>query len=169
MSSKQRRLARMRKMAAVKEEPVPKAEGSSMAQWRKPTKYILIIVGMLLVAYDFLPFIDEARHDTISELIAEYSLKLITLPLVFGALCGHFFFMRDETRPRPWVTVPVLVASVVIDVVSYACDVDLIHKVQHYPGIWFLLGVPIGLLFWPQTWSDKFDVDEDSGGADGAD
>ena len=123
LKAKRRQAALQRAAVQIpKEEPVQVEEGSPM--WRRATKVILLVIGLFLIAYDFLPFMDQARHDTISEVIAEYSLKLITIPLVFGALCGHFFFMRDNTKPKPWVTIPVLIASIAFDAVSYKYNVE---------------------------------------------
>ena len=139
--------------AQAKEESAQGKGGSTM--WRPITKIMLVAIGTFLVLYDILPFVDQARHDTISEVIAEYSLKLVTLPVLFGALCGHFFFLRDDSKPRMWINFILLGFFIGLDFLTYKLNIAVMRDLQGYPAVWFCLGVPLGVLFWPQTKSDK--------------
>lgn len=145
-------------MRASRKRKLEKWKGVSAEKkpfWRGPTKILLVVVGLGLVLYDFLPFLDPARHDTISEVVAEYSLRLFTLPMVFGALMGHFFFLRDGTRPKPYITLPVLALFIAADVATYLTGLQALEWARSYPAAWFIVGIPLGALFWPQTKSDK--------------
>jgi len=123
--------------------------------WRKITKILLVVVAVTLIVYDFFPFFNPDRGDTISEVILYYSLHLFSLPLAFGVLCGHFFFPRDGVKPKPYVTLPIAAMSITIDVLTHTYNVEILEKAQTYPFIWFLVGIPVGALFWTQSKEDK--------------
>ena len=126
--------------------------------WRPITKWLLVITAVVWAAYDFLPFLNPARGDTISEVIAEYGLHLFSLPFAFGILMGHFFFLRDGALPKPRVLIPVMLAVIGLDVLTYFTHGDLSMMLRHaqtYTPISFIAGIPVGTLFWPQQKSDK--------------
>ena len=128
--------------------------------WRKVTKWILAITAFVWIVYDFIPFFDPAHGDTISEVMLYYALRLFTLPLVFGALCGHFFWPRDGSYPKPKVLIPVLVGVIVLDVIAYRFDIGFLKYLQTFPFVLFFVGFPVGVIFWPQQKSDKLNGDE---------
>lgn len=131
-----------------------KEKGIGM-NWRKVTKIILVVAAMGLILYDFIPFLDPTRGDTISEVIMYYALRLFTLPFGFGVLCGHFFWPWDDHYPQPKILIPVAVLLLVLDVAAHTCSIGFLLTVQSYPIIWFVSGVPFGHCFWPQQREDK--------------
>lgn len=126
-----------------------------MIKLRTVTIYILICIAMFMATYDIIPFINAERGDTISEVIAGWGLKLFSLPLIFGVLSGHFFFLRDNSRPQPKVLIPTGAIIIAIDVVTHIYNIGVLENLQRHPAIWFILGIPFGMVFWPQTKQDK--------------
>ena len=124
-------------------------------EWRKVTKILLVTVAVVLILYDFIPFLNPERGDTISEVIMYYALRLFTLPFVFGTLCGHFFWPWDGYHPKPWVLLPATALLIALDVVTHVCAIQVLLVAQTYPIIWFVPGVPFGHFFWPQQREDK--------------
>lgn len=123
--------------------------------YRKITKILLIVMSLTLIIYDFFPFYTPVRGDTISEVVLYYSLRLFTIPFAFGTLSGHFFFPRNNTKPSPKVLLPVGFFVIILDTLTHVLSIEFLEKAQTYPFIWFLIGIPFGVIFWPQTKEDK--------------
>ena len=123
--------------------------------WRRTTKILLVSVAVLMIVYDLFPFFDKASGDTISEVILYYSMRCFSIPFIFGMLCGHFFFPRDGHYPSPWVLIPTWIGIVLLDVITYVCHIDFLMVAHTYPAISYCIGVPIGILVWPQQRADK--------------
>lgn len=123
--------------------------------WRPVTKVLLLVTAVVWAAYDVIPFLNPDRGDTISEVILYYAMRSFFLPYAFGVLCGHFFFPRDPAIQRPKVLIPLSLAVVAYDVVAHVFNVDVMLCPQAYPFIPFLVGIPIGVLLWPQSKADK--------------
>ena len=123
--------------------------------WRKVTKILLVVVASVLILYDFIPFMDQERGDTISEVILFYAMRSFTLPVVFGVLCGHFFWAWEGHYPKPKILVSGLAFVVLLDVLSHVFDIGLLRFAQTYPILWFVPGIPLGHFFWPQQREDK--------------
>jgi hypothetical protein len=119
------------------------------------TKWILYLVAIGLIGYDFVPFLLHDHGATISEVIAKWALKYLSVPLGFGVLMGHFFFIRDGSRPRPEILLPIAAAAIGLDVVTQVWDVGVLEGLWRYPWVWFLCGLPIGHFWWPQSKQDK--------------
>jgi len=117
--------------------------------YRKITKILLVVVAAVLIIYDFFPFFSGKRGDTISEVIQYYALHCFTLPFVFGTLMAHFFWPRNGTI-RPKVLLSLLGLSICLDVLSYTLDIGVLLKAHAYPMIAFCVGIPVGVLFWPE-------------------
>ena len=117
--------------------------------YRKITKVLLAVVAVTLIVYDFFPFFAKEKGDTISEVIQYYALHCFTLPLVFGTLMTHFFWPRNG-EPKPAVLLPLLGLSICLDVLSYVLDINILLKAHAYPMIAFCVGIPVGVLFWPE-------------------
>lgn len=131
--------------------------------WRRVTKWILVLTAVVWAVYDFIPFFNPTRGDTISEVMLYYALRLFSLPFAFGVLCGHFFFPRDGVRPRPLPLVLGVLLVIGLDVLAYATESTVSTALQHlqtYPFIALVVGIPHGVLFWPQPKSDKLGGDE---------
>lgn len=123
--------------------------------WRKITKILLVVVAVVLIVYDFIPFSDSTPGDTISEVVMYYAMRLFTLPFVFGALCGHFFWAWDGHHPKPLVLLPALAVLIGLDTVTHVFSIGLLLTAQAYPILWFVPGVFFGHFFWPQQQEDK--------------
>ena len=128
--------------------------------WRKITRYLLLITAAVWIVYDFFPFFDPATGDTISEVIAYYALRLYSLPFVFGVLCGHFFFLRDGRYPKPKILLPVALLVIATDVIAHLTQNLIMLHLQTYPCVPLLLGIPFGFLFWPQQKSNKLNNED---------
>jgi len=122
---------------------------------RTVTKIIMVVVGVGLAAYDFIPFLNPERGDTISEVMLYYALRSFTLPLACGVLSGHFFFPRDNGSQYPKALISIGIVGVVTDVITHVFDIAPLLSAQHMPGIPFLIGIPIGAFLWSQSKSDK--------------
>lgn len=124
-------------------------------EWRKVTKVLLVTVSAILILYDFIPFTDQARGDTISEVVMYYALRLFTLPIAFGTLCGHFFWPWEGHYPKPKVLLSALAVVLILDVVAHVFSLPFLQEAQTYPIVWFFPAVPFGHFFWPQQREDK--------------
>ena len=125
---------------------------------RAISKIIWVSVAVLLVAWDVVPFMDPVRGDTLSEVLAKWGLKMFSLPMMFGVLCGHFFFLRDNVRQKPRVLLPIGAGVIGADVLSRVLSGGIAYHLQlaqAYPWVWCLVGIPLGALLWPQSKSDK--------------
>ena len=121
------------------------------------TKWLLIVTALVWGIYDIFPFMSGERGDTISEVLATWALHSFSIPMCFGILCGHFFFLRDSGRPRPKILIPLVLCLITLDLLSYFDYIDVIG-LQLYPYIWFILGLPVGTLLWPQKREDKWNI-----------
>jgi len=121
---------------------------------RTITGTILVLTAAIWIAWDIVVFVDPARGDTESELIAEYGMKLFSLPMIFGVLCGHFFILRDGVKPKPKILLPVAGVVIMLDVLAWTC-VPQIRMAHEWSWAWLLIGIPVGALLWPQSKSDK--------------
>lgn len=62
-------------------------------------KVFLGLVGGLL-AYELVALSNQDEGDTISEIIWEATTQRPLVPFALGALMGHFFWQRSESRAR---------------------------------------------------------------------
>jgi len=115
---------------------------------RKITKIILVVMSLGLIIYDFIPFFNPERGDTISEVICYYGLRSLTFPLVFGVLCGHFFLPVKETPKQfPKLLIGIGLFSIMCDVLIHAASMEAMLQ---YPIIPLVIGIPIGGFLWQQ-------------------
>lgn len=131
--------------------------------FRRITKWLLVIIAAVLIIYDIFPFIDQTRRDTISEVILEYGLHLFTLPFAFGVLVGHFFWPWEGHYPKPKILFPLAALSIGLDIIAHCTDgiaSNVLQYAQTYPIIVCLIGIPLGHFFWPQQKSDKLGGDD---------
>lgn len=112
---------------------------------RNITKILLTIIAVVLISYDFIPFYNNIVGDTISEVIKDYALRYLTLPLVFGTLMGHFFAPVNDAKQYPKILLSILISSLCIDLVNH-----IYFQYCIYPFIPFLIGLPIGMNLWQQ-------------------
>lgn len=122
---------------------------------RTATKFICIFTALFLLGYDFIPFLNPERGDTISEVIAKWGMHIFSLPFTFGILCGHFFFLRDGAKPQPKILIPLALIAILMDVVGSVFNVPALLWLKGHPPVAFLAGIPIGTWLWPQSKSDK--------------
>lgn len=60
--------------------------------YRKSTKIIIIVLLILLVAYDILAACDPQACNTLSCVLLEWVRKYPTVNFCVGVLCGHLFW-----------------------------------------------------------------------------
>lgn len=122
---------------------------------RHITMFIIIAAALFLGVYDIFPFCTPERGDTISEVILFWSLRSFTIPVVFGAITGHFFLPYDGSSPKPKVLFSLLGVFIAFDFIAHFLDVEFLQLLQKTPFVSFALGMAIGVLFWPQSKADK--------------
>lgn len=116
-------------------------------KWDNITKWVLWGTAIVWIIWDV---VISGKGHTESQMIAEFARKFVTAPFVFGILMGHWFFNRKTARYELW---PVFVGLIVL--------VGLFDGVWHWtmhesrawyrwPGIWLVLGIPVGSFFFPQ-------------------
>ena len=110
------------------------------------SKILVIVTGIIWAVYDILPFMTKKRGDTISEVIAVWGSKFLTLPLAFGTLMGHFFWVNPGAVPSPTVLASLLLSSIAYDIINARTSETKIPAI-----IPLLIGIPIGHYFWPLT------------------
>ena len=123
--------------------------------WRKVTQIVLVVVASFLIIYDLFPFFAKESGDTISEVILYYSLRCFSIPFIFGMLCGHFFVPRDGHYPKPYILIPTWAAIILLDVSTYVWHIQILMTAHTYPAIALFIGIPAGILIWPQQRADK--------------
>lgn len=115
----------------------------------KTTKILLLVVSLGLIGYDFIPFLNPTRGDTISEVICYYGLRCLTLPFVLGTLMGHFFLpTKEKAKQYPEILLALLGLSVSMDITFHLLNQNYMFTLPIIP---LLLGVPIGGIFWQQN------------------
>jgi hypothetical protein len=69
-------------------------------KWRSITIVILLVMPVLIIAYDLFAAFYGKTGATISEVILQTSLRRPLVPFAFGVLMGHLFFPQ-EVPPQP--------------------------------------------------------------------
>lgn len=121
------------------------------------TKLVMVIVGIGLIAYDVIPFLNPKRGDTISEVLLYYSLRSVTIPFACGVLSGHFFFPRDGGTQYPKFLFSLAFVLILADCMAHWFGVSWFLRLQETPGAPFLIGIPVGAFMWTQSKSDKLE------------
>jgi hypothetical protein len=64
-------------------------------KWRNITIVVLLVLPVVVVAYDLVAAFYGKSGATISEVILQTSLRRPLVPFAFGVLMGHLFFPQE--------------------------------------------------------------------------
>jgi hypothetical protein len=113
------------------------------------TKILIWVATAMLIGWDIVAAAWGEGASTISEILGEqWSWSISTLPLAWGVLTGHLFWIvRDKVSMRALrigILSGIAIASIVMDVI------DLYDIMPIIPA---LLGIPLGHFLWPQQYA----------------
>jgi hypothetical protein len=111
---------------------------------------VSLIVGTAVawIAWDVV--LGARRQKTESMFIAEWARRWNALPFTIGALCAHWFMQSTRPDYEAWPWAIVTLGVVVIYDISKLWWKPPVWLT--YPGLWLVLGLPVGHFFWPQRW-----------------
>lgn len=116
---------------------------------------ILLTVTLLLITLDIFLAFDVIDNNTISELMAIGGEKYPVIPISWGILIAHFFFLRDwkkyannswwykHVRDKRYAWLAFFWAAV-----SFASIFEMMFPLDM--SIYFVIGTIIGYELWPQ-------------------
>lgn len=109
------------------------------------TKWVLWIVALVLLAYDGI--VGKISQPSESTVMREWGWKYNYFPFLMGVLIAHWFFPRQTwINPIVGKTIPFILLVMAWDL--YWNKFHGSHEWFRYPGLWVILGFPIGFLFW---------------------
>ena len=116
-------------------------------RWEDITTIVIIIATFVIwIAWDV--YLGARGIKTESMWLAEWSRRWSIIPFFLGALVAHW--CNQSSTPNyelwPWLVVSL---SVVLfyDVSKFWWEPPVFMK---YPGLWLIVGIPTGSLFFPQ-------------------
>jgi len=124
--------------------------------WIKSTKIFILVIFIIIVAYDALVTANPWKSDTISEITMFTALRSLTLPLALGVLIGHLTWPGVK-KNSIWVVLIslslVLSLFITLDILSSfkIIEVSFLNFVRSWPILTVLLGIPTGRFAWPQV------------------
>lgn len=112
------------------------------------TTVFMVVVLTIIIGWDIIAAIWGEGCATISCIGGKtWSFDWATIPLAWGVLTGHLFWITRGKIERMWIRILVLalvaVSSIVLDVLDFYDILPILPAV---------LGVPLGRLLWPQSW-----------------
>lgn len=118
------------------------------------TEAIILGAFVLLLGYDGLTA--QISQPTESRVLLALAMSYSTIPLMFGILVGHWFFGHYQA-PQVFQSLlnlnlgplPFLAVSLIFDVLFNHFTTNS-YPFWRYPGIYSLIGIPIGSIFWYQ-------------------
>jgi len=122
----------------------------------KRIEYFLIILFLVLVAWDFLLALDNIKDvgNTISEVIQEHvGSGVFVLTYFWGAICANIFFpLKKEPKIDPTIgTIVMYVIAILIWIVNPNDDIENMLKLELYKNaLGMAFGFIIGFIFWRQ-------------------
>ena len=110
--------------------------------------FICVALGIIIV-YDIIAIALGGGEATISHIGgATWSYQHSTIPLAWGALTGHLLWITRGKIIYQWFRLSALLAivgaSIILDVVDFYDVIPILPA---------MIGVPLGRLGWPQSWS----------------
>ncbi len=115
------------------------------------TIFILVILSAI-IGFDIVMVITDEPNDTISEVFGkDWSWRFSTLPLAWGIITGHLFWIARGTIRWKWIRLAAMLA-----VVGASIVLDVIDPYDVVPIVPVMIGIPLGRLGWPQGYeSDR--------------
>jgi hypothetical protein len=134
--------------AQAQPQPAPDEQADVVSVFDKITLALVAGTALAWIAWDV---VLGARHQkTESMWLAGWAREWSALPFAVGALVGHWFVQNPNYDAWP-LAVVALGAVLAWDV---ARRIDWLRPARWlaYPGLWLLLGIPVGFLWWPQRY-----------------
>jgi Na+/proline symporter len=104
------------------------------------TKIVCGAVSIGAVIYDIIILVVNPAG-TISNVSLTLSYKFAFIPFTFGFICGHVFWPGKKAKGLIGI-----IAGIVI-----AIGLSILqHYIKINPGVYLLLGIPLGHLLWTQ-------------------
>lgn len=124
-----------------------------MTTTKKITVAGILATIALWTAWDFVPGLNSALGDTISETFRDWGWQHPFFPYALGALVGHFFGTAEVfvglRRKAPWIPAVLAGTGLLVGGLDAFGVLPDIH-----PLISFAVGVPLGAALWPQKHPD---------------
>lgn len=112
------------------------------------TKVFIWVAFAIIIGYDIVAVSLGGSSATISQIMgAGWSFRYSTLPLTWGVLSGHLFWITRGTIEWKWFRLIALIA-----VAGASAIADVVDFYDVIPILPALIGVPLGRLGWPQSW-----------------
>lgn len=120
----------------------------------KLTKIILVSLAVFLIGYDIYIYFTQPPESLISVVVKSWSFSCPFVALMIGILGGHFFFPSKNPKSN-WKSFFVMVVIVVVIsatglVINKIGITAMWARIAFFPGTMFLLGIPLGIIFWQQ-------------------
>ena len=109
---------------------------------RRQSIALMLVAAILLGAWDLYVGFNNTEGDTFSEIIRDVSVNVLSIPLAFGIIMGHFFWNSERKpnyQPLIWLTGFCILR-----------DIALIPSFVGANLVAFAIGVPAGAYYWPQ-------------------
>lgn len=112
------------------------------------THYLLLAIAIVMIVYD--PIAAKCDLPTESRVIMDWGWRFNAVPFLLGVLMGHWFFPRQNGSGFGWmIALPFWSAL-------WGWDIAYGHfwgsrRWFRYPGIFVLLGMPVGMYLWGQV------------------
>lgn len=116
----------------------------------KTTKWVILVVATIVIAYDVIVATNAARGDTISEVTLAWGHEWATLPFLWGMLLGHLFAPRNFRIDYKWERLGILWCLVIISMI-----LDFFDWYDVYPLIPSGIGLVAGAFLWPQHYRER--------------
>ena len=118
---------------------------------RKISAGIVAATAAIWALWDIIPAINAGRGDTLSENIRDWSRNMWSIPLIWGALTGHFFVnIGQPTQYTKFFLIlcGIAVAAILTNVATHF----LIGQVPLWGRIAALVfGIVLGIALWSQN------------------
>lgn len=114
------------------------------------TKVVIWVAMAVLIGWDIVAISIGGGKATISQIFGMgWSWSYTTLPLSWGVLTGHLFWVARGNIAYRWIRIGALVALAVVSII-----LDVVDLYDIVPIVPAMLGVPLGRLGWPQSWPE---------------
>lgn len=110
------------------------------------TQWFVIGIVVLLLVYDgIVGWIGQPSEST---MIRDWAWQFNTVPFVMGIVSAHWFFPRQSwNNPVVGKTLPFIAILALYDFLWWKYGASE-PRWFRYPGMYFLLGMPVGVWLW---------------------
>lgn len=112
------------------------------------TKVFIWAALAIIIGYDIVAVSLGGGASTISSIMGKgWAYQYSTLPLAWGVLTGHLFWITRGKIEWQWFRLIALIA-----VAGASAIADVVDFYDVIPILPAMIGVPMGRLGWPQSW-----------------